>query len=768
MRTFSRAFTGGELTSEFFGQIGDAKYQTGLALCRNFRVLPHGPVQNRAGFEFVREVKDSTKRTRLMPFTYSTTQTMVLEVGEGYFRFHTNAATLLSGSVPYEVANTYLQADLFGIKYVQSADVFTMVHPVYPPAELRRGGALAWTWTNISFATTLASPGSVTALATLGGTPGTPSTHTYAVTTVASNNIDESLISAKSLQVAAQATITAITQANPGVITTGTTAHKLVVGDPVDVSGVLGMTGINLSGLTVNSVPSTTTLTLSNAGVPVDTTAMGAYTSSGSIFLRGVKNNLFDTGASNAISWTATTGALRYNVYKYSNGLWGYLGQASGTTFVDNNITPDISKTPPEANNPFAAAGDYPGAVTYFDQRRCFAGTTNKPQNMWMTRSGTESNMTYSIPTRDADSIAFRVVAREANTVRHLVPLANLLALTSSAEWRITSNNTDSLTPTSIAVKPQSYVGANDAQPVVVNNNVVYASARGGHVRELAYQYTAGGYLTGDLSLRAPHLFDQLDIVDIAFSKAPYPMVWMVSSNGKLLGLTYVPEQQIGAWHQHDTDGLFESVCVVAEGTEDVLYAIVNRTIGGVQKRYVERMRPRSFASPSDSFFVDAGLTYAGAPATVITGLAHLEGKTVNILADAAVHRQLVVTGGTITLDNAASKVQVGLPITADLQTLPLAVQMEGFGQGKKKNVNKVFLRVKDSSGIKTGPDFNSLTEAKIRTTEPYGSPPSLQTREIEVVNRAAWADSGQVCVRQSDPLPLTVIDMTLDVAMGG
>lgn len=767
MRSFSRAFTGGELTPEFFGQIGDAKYLTGLALCRNFRILPHGPAQNRAGFEFVREVKDSTKKTRLLPFSYSTTQTMVVETGEGYFRFHTNAATLLSGAVPYEVTNTYLQPDLLGIKYVQSSDVFTMVHPGYAPAELRRLSALIWTWTNISFATTLIPPTSVTALATLGATPGTPSTHRYVVTAVASNNIDESLISNVSLQVAAQATITAITQANPGVLTTSV-AHKLVVGDPVNVSGAVGMTGINLSNLTVNSAPTATTLTLANGGVPIDTTAFAAYTSGGSIFLNGVKNNLFDTGASNAISWTASAGALRYNVYKYVNGLWGYLGQASGTVFVDNLITPDISKTPPEANNPFSGAGNYPGAVTYFDQRRCFAGTTNKPQNMWLTRAGTESNMTYSIPTRDADSIAFRVVAREANTVRHLVPLANLVALTSSAEWRITSNNTDSLTPTSIAVKPQSYVGSNDAQPVVVNNNVVYAAARGGHVREMAYQYTAGGYITGDLSLRAPHLFDQLDIVDMAFSKAPFPVVWMVSSNGKLLGLTYVPEQQIGAWHQHDTDGLFESICVVAEGNEDVLYAIVRRTINGVQKRYVERMRPRMFATPSDSFFVDAGLTYSGAPATVISGLAHLEGKTVSILADAAVHRQLVVTAGTITLDTAASKVQIGLPITADLQTLPLAVQMEGFGQGKKKNVNKVYLRVKDSSGIFTGPDFNSLTEAKIRTIEPYGSPPMLQTREIEVVNRAAWADGAQVSVRQSDPLPLTVIDLTIDFAMGG
>jgi len=352
--------------------------------------------------------------------------------------------------------------------------------------------------------------------------------------------------------------------------------------------------------------------------------------------------------------------------------------------------------------------------------------------------------------------------------VRHLVPMSQLLALTSSAEWQITSQNSDVVTPTSIAVMPQSYVGANDAQPVIVNKNVLYAAARGGHVREMSYNWQAGGYITGDLSLRAPHLVDGLDIVDMAFSKSPYPMVWMVSSSGKLLGLTYVPEQQIGAWHQHDTDGLFESICVVAEGNEDVLYAVIRRTIGGVQKRYIERMRTRAFASQADCFFVDSGATYSGAPTSTVTGLTWLEGKTVNVLADGAVMAPRVVSGGAITLDQPASKVQVGLPIVADVQTLPLALEMPGFAQGTRKNVNKVFLRVKDSAGITTGPAFDAMVPAKLRTTEPYGSPTSLQTREIEVVNRAAWTDGAQVCIRQTDPLPLTLVSLTLDLATGG
>ena len=802
VRSLQRSFGGGELTPEFFGRIDDAKYQSGLAKCRNFITLPHGPAANRPGFAYVITVKDSTKRTRLVTFAYSTSQTFAVEFGVGYFRFHTQGATLLAGTVAaytpatvvtvsiaspgvvtwnahglaantavvftttgalptglvagttyyvtspttntfqlsatsggtainttgsqsgvhtgnqayalgaltksgginyyciaastgnappnatywyampatgeYEIPNPYAEADLFDIHYVQSADVLTLVHPNYPPKELRRQGATNWQLTTILFVSSLTAPTGISASAS----GGSGTTYNYKVSAVGQSGVDESLAS----------------------------------------------TAASCNG------------------------------------------NLFASGAYNDVSWVAVSGAQRYNVYKQANGaLYGYVGQSDGTTFRDDNIAADISKTPPESSNPFAGSGDYPGAVSYFEHRRCFAGTLNKPQNLWMTRSGTESNMAYSLPSRDDDSINFRVAAREANTIRHIVPLTNMVLLTSAAEWRITSINSDAVTPSTVSVRPQSYIGANNVQPAIINNNLIYAAARGGHVRELAYAWQASGYVTGDLSLRAPHLFDGLNIVDMAYAKSPQPICWFVSSNGTLLGLTYVPEQQVGAWHWHDTDGVFESICIAAEGNEDALYAIVRRTINGNSVRYVERLASRLYTTPADSFFVDCGSTYSGAPVTNISGLGYLEGKTVNILADGAVHPQRVVTGGAITLDVAASKVQVGLPIIADLQTLPWAAQIDnGLGQGRSKNVNKVWLRVYRSSGIFVGPDEAHLTQAKQRTTESYGSPPALKSEEIGVPITPSWDDAGQVFVRQSDPLPLTIISMTLEVAIGG
>ena len=680
IRTLQRSFSGGEISPEMFGRNDDAKYQSGLARCRNFITKPQGPAENRPGFAFVRAVKDSTKKVRLIPFTYSTTQTMVIEMGPGYFRFHTQGATLMSGGVPYEIANPYAEADLFDVHYVQSADVLTLAHPNYAPRELRRLGATNWQLTTLSFAAPIAAPGAPTLVAA--GHTAVKYTYYYVVTAVDSEGVSESAASAAS----------------------------------------------------------------------------------------SVGGNLFETGATVTISWAAVTGASRYNVYKLQGGLYGYIGQTTGLSIVDDNISPDLGKTPPLYDSVFGGAGDYPGAVSYFEQRRCFAGTTNKPQNIWMTKSGTESNMSYSLPIRDDDRIAFRVAAREANTIRHIVPLTQLLLLTSSAEWRVTSVNSDAITPSTISVCPQSYVGSSNVQPVIINNTLIYGAARGGHVRELAYNWQASGFITGDLSLRAPHLFDTFDIVDMAYAKAPQPMVWFVSTSGRLLGLTYVPEQQVGAWHWHDTDGVFESCTVVAEGGEDALYCVIRRTINGNSVRYVERMASRQFTDQADAFFVDAGATYSGVPADVISGLGYLEGKTVSILADGAVHPQRVVTGGSITLDIEASTVQIGLPIEADLQTLPLAVQLQdgSFGQGRFKNVNKVWLRVYRSSGIFVGPSASELTEAKQRTTENYGAPPALKSEEIPLVLTPSWADSGQIFVRQSDPLPLTVVSLTAEVALGG
>ena len=409
--------------------------------------------------------------------------------------------------------------------------------------------------------------------------------------------------------------------------------------------------------------------------------------------------------------------------------------------------------------------GNNPRCVGYFEQRKCFAGFVNDPQRVIMTSSGTEDNMTYSLPSQDTDSINFKIAAREYNEILHIVPLSQLLLLTTGGEMRVSPLNSDAITPSSIAARPQSYVGASAVQPVIVNNNVLYCSAKGGHIREFSYKYEAGGFVSGDLCLRSAHLFDEYEIKDMCFSQAPTPILWCVRNDGSLLGLTYIPEQSIGAWHHHDTDGTFESCVAVTEDGEDRLYAVIGRRVNGVYKRYIERMAScRTIYSSTEACFLDSSGEYQGDPTDTITGLAWLEGKTVVAVGDGAVMPETTVTNGTIKLQAPCSRVYVGLPYECDVRTLPAAINNGAYGMGTNRNVSRIAIRVFESSGIFAGPSFDKLTEYKQRTTESPGSPPELKTGEILLQLKGVWANDGSVCVRQTDPLPLTLVSLALDV----
>jgi hypothetical protein len=387
-RTFFRSFAGGELSPEMFGRLDDVKFQTGAAKLLNFIATPQGPAENRPGTRFVKEVKDSTKKTRIIPFTYSTTQTMVLEFGNGYLRFHTNAATLQVGTpaaynaaltyavgalvssgglvyyataavplatappnasfwylVPttaYEIPTPYQEADLFGLHYVQSGDVLTIVHPNYAPRELRRLGATTWVLSTILFASPIPAPAAPT------------------VTAIRGRSMN----------------ISGITTAAIAVITT-VADHNLTDGDPIEISGVLGMTQANGFWIVHKNTPSTKLeVQYYTTGAHFDSTTFTAYGGGGSIQYANqsqdldnfyvitsiasngldesvasppgtVFNNLNVTGASNDLTWTAVPGALRYNIYKRQSGLYGYIGQTSSNAFTDDNIAPDMGTTPP-------------------------------------------------------------------------------------------------------------------------------------------------------------------------------------------------------------------------------------------------------------------------------------------------------------------------------------------------------------------------------------------------------------------------------------
>lgn len=762
-KKFTRSFAGGIIAPELFGRIDLTKNQTGLKDALNFEILPHGPAANRAGFEYVLNAKFNNKACYLFPFQFNTQQTYILEVGDLYIRFFTSGGSVLEAA-----------QNITGITAANPGVVTIPAH-----------GFTNGQWVYIT--------GIVTGPTLLNGR--------YAIVAgAAANTFQLTDLNGTAID----------TSAMPAWVAGGTCsrvyeiATPYVAADVVDLHYVqnqdtltfvhpsyqqrelkrLGAASWTLTTFTlvpVQAAPTALNVTPSGAGaesnsyVVTGVAADGQEESLASTSGTGVGVVLATAGAFNTVKWTDATGTVRYNVYKLRSGLYGYIGQAlNGTVgFKDDNIFPDMTRTPPEGTDPFVGANNFPGAVSYHEQRRCFAGTNTKPQNFWATKSGTEKNLTYSIPSRDSDSLSFRIAARQVNRIRHIVPLQDLLLMTSGGIFRVIAVGAGALTPTSIDVKIQSNIGVANVQPVIADFAVLYVQAQGGHIYEMrlsvnqAYQSV---YTPEDASLMCPQLFDGYTITQMAWCQAPRPQAWAVRSDGILLGLTYLPKHDVVAWHQHNTNnGTFESCAAVTEGTEDSLYVVTNRTLNGRQLRLIERKRSRTFVAPADAFFVDCGLTYSGTPVSIIVGLYHLEGMVVSALGDGVVNPPVTVVNGQITLQAPASKIHIGLPITADLQTLPLAMeQAQAFGQGTQKNIDKAYLRLYRSSSVFVGPDFNNLRQLKQRTTEPYGSPPALLTGEYPVTLTGAWSSDGTVCLRQVDPLPLTLVALTTDVAMGG
>lgn len=887
VRVTQLSYNSGIMSGLMSGRADDTKYASGLQVCRNARCTPQGPIENRPGFMYVAETKYPDKKARLIPFTYSVDQTMIIELGDRYVRFHTQGKTLMNseGTAPYELATPWKEEDLFQIHYTQNAEVMTLVHPYYPPQELRRYSMTDWRLVPVSLVTSLQPPEGVTSVRLTSAANDSNSDkyeQTYVVTSLNEDRTEESEASkettVKANLYATGTTVKVSWKTAPGA--KYYRVYKLQGG----IYGYIGET-METSIIDDNIAPETgqtppylddvfqvsggiTNVEILNGGsgykngnrivrfldhgevdrqwsgswpdiewrynMPVTLPYPGTGGAHGSVHFDGivdregngsgatasvtygpdyngyntsvVKVNLTNDGGDNYVDpvasfrWTSgvddvLTARLRVFAEVEENpitlnivddtGYGGVLGfsiengvftdawvKSAGRNYTDPTVQV-ISKNGSGARFKLTIgnAGDYPAAVGYFEQRRIFAGSRLRPQQIWMTATGTESNMTYHLPLQDDDRISFAVASRDLNQIQHVIALQQLLMLTSAAEWRVSPLNSDAITPTSISVRPQSYVGASSVQPVMANNTAIYAAARGGHIREIAYNYNAGGYVSGDLSLRATGLFDGYDILDLSFSKEPYPVVWAVSSSGSLLGLTYVPEQQVGAWFEYTTAGAFESVAVVQEGLDDVIYTITSRTINGESKRFVECSTRREDTTPRRGNFLDCSGEYFGDETTSVSGITWLAGQEVTVNADGAVVKGLTVgEDGTLTLPKKASRVVVGLPYTMEVQTMPIVAQVSdgSLAKGHTKNVSRVWLRLKNSAAPEVGSNFSDMAQVKTRTKETFGEPPRLIDGVIEALPPGKWEDDTGVCVRMDKPLPFTLISHSSEIELGG
>ena len=573
---------------------------------------------------------------------------------------------------PLYVASTpYNASELGELDYAQSFDTIYLTHEFYPPGKLVRSDHADWLYSDVTFAPTLAAPGSVAATAT------TP-------------NVDAA-------------------NSGDGYF-------------PQNWSYIVS--AVNSDGQeSRGSTPDT---------VANDTELPRNYTT---------------------ITWDAVTGADYYRIYKaHETGSHGFIGESTTTSFIDDGFEPDYSDAPIEAYSPFSGAGDYPAKVGFWEQRLWLGRTTNAPNAIWASRSTDFENMDFARPQRENDSIVMAITTGETNTVEALMPVDRLLVGTSDNIFSLKGPNDDILVP-SPPPGARRHVGRgiSTLKPLVIGEVAFYQPRVETGIRTLGYTFEIDGYKSSDVSIFAPHLFEQYRIRRWAYQPEPHSVIWAVRDDGVLLAFTWEAEQQVWGWTEMDLGGTVLDVVCIPEGPESRVYLTVEREIDGATVRYVEQLDRAKWSDHTTSAFVDSAKLYEYAePVTEITGLDHLEGEEVAVLADGYA-TTATVSGGAITLPEEASTIVVGLAYEALIETLPLP------DEPKRKITGEIYLELVDSFDVYAGRREDELRLVRTREPGEIGAPilftgQAEPARPPQVVDREAT-----IIVKQSSPYPFTL-----------
>ena len=663
------SFTTGELSPSLYGRVDLNRYSTGLKTCRNAIVRQYGGVSNRPGTLFISETKYNSKKSRLIPFIFSTVQAYVLEFGDYYMRVYKDGGQVVypaghaDAGDPVEIVTPWAEADLPRLKWTQNADVLTICHPDCMPQQISRTDHHLWTIAdfaneegpfddiNIDTSKTMLSS-ATTGIVTI----------TSSWDFFTANMVGELLYLEQTPDDTTPRWDVAIAVA-PGSIyraganfyytagggTTGTVRPTLLYGSEQDGSPGVQWTylhsGYGCVKITAVTDAKHATATVTKTLPKLIVASTGGSNKTVSAVSANVNGQLRMTAGSHSIAnGVQVTAVINWQWYgvvssdEYGD-VYGYVAKTTYVTkdcyVVDANTVDVPFAWPPPGYSSFTSgtvkadtvAGvasykwarqawneddGYPGAATYHQQRLIFSGTRNKPNYVWMSCTAAFYNFGKTVPSEDADAITIAVSSNQVNEGRYFLPLSELILLTSGGEWTIRGDSDGVFTPTSINVHNQGFSGVNYLPGLMAGNGAIFVQAKGAQVRSISYNYASDSFIGIDLTVLSEHLFRGHQIIDWAYQHVPYACAWCVREDGILMGLTYMQEQEVIGWHRHDTDGLFESVVSIPEGTEDAVYCIVNRTINGSTKRYIERFSTRNFETEYDYIFMDSALSYDG------------------------------------------------------------------------------------------------------------------------------------------------------------
>jgi hypothetical protein len=723
------SFNAGELSPLMDGRTDQEKYFSGCKLLENFIPTVQGPVVRRAGTRYVGTTKNNGEAF-FMTFEYSLEQSYALEIGDLYVRFWVNRGQLLSGGLPYEIVAPWPLADLktvddsFALRAVQAGEDMWIVHQggTYPPQKLTRLGATSWTLADVPFRYGPFADVDPDSEITV-----TASAKTGSVTLTA----DASLFRASDVGATFYMELE-----KPDDI------------DPWEPDQNLGAVGSEVR----------------YEGNFYELTNKNTYTKSG------------------FTPPTALYGTVRDGKYSLAYLHSGY-GMVRITSFTDDmHVTGDVitdtvvgtqlpdqlvtAGTKRHARAVFNDDDGWPTNVVFF-RDRLFYVRNRKLVGSFVRRFDDFSKYDGPDVTKET-ALQLDIAVDRADAIRWASPTKALLLGSARGEIAVKEQTPQSVFAADNAfTDPQTDYGSRYLEPLRVGEAVLFVQRAGRTLREMKYSYEIDRYVADDVTVLAEHILDA-GVVDMDFAQEPNNLVWCALTDGTLAALTYDRKRGVVCWSRHLLNGgaARALACVSSpDARRDDLWLIVEREVAGATVRYVEYMEdPRLVEDDVNAgFYVDCGLTYTGPLTDTITGLSHLEGETVDVLADGSPHAACVVSGGTITLTRQAQVVHVGMNMVSRLQTMRLeAGAQNGSAQTTAKSISEVWLRLLNTIGGSVGPDFDTLDDLPgLDPTLPVGTPPSLVNGDVQMVMPADFGTDGYICVQQAQPLPMTLVSLT-------
>lgn len=708
-------FQSGELSPRLEGRIDLQKYANGVQQLTNMLVFPQGGATRRPGTYYAGSSKSNGK-VRLIPFEFSDEQAYVIELGANYMRFYTDGGLLVSGGSAVEVATPYSVTEIFELNYTQSADVIFFAHKNHEPAKLTRTTATSFTFSDITFTDGPYLDENITDTTLYASADTGTVTITASADLFTSADVGRLIRFREVLEVTYDEWAAGTSYSNNEFVRYNGHVYKQVTG----------------STQTSGNTP------------PVHTSGTETY---------------------GAIDWEYRhddTGYAKITVFTSATVVTAVVQEDDGgISVLPHNVIGPSNATKKWSLGAFGGDQGFPRAVAFYEERLYYAGTTGQPQTIFGSVTADFENHTPG--TEDDKAINVTIASDQVNVIKHMIQGRFLQILTSSAEFTLSGGTgTQPVTPTNVNVLRETTFGASNVRPVRAGSSTIMVQKGQTKVKEITFNLDVDGLTGRDLTVLAEHLA-RVGLDDMTWQQEPELVLWFVRSDGELLGLSYDPQNNTIAWHEHTLGGtgVVESIASIPSGSEDQVYLSVKRTINSVETRHIVYMKPIYFgADVTDAFYVDSGLTYSGSATTTISGLDHLEGETVQILADGAAHADKTVSSGSITLDRSSTKVHVGYSYNSVVETLRMeAGADDGVSQGKIKRIHGVTVRFLDSVGAEVGPDANNLDRIPFRDSSmAMDEAVPMFDGDKEIFFPSGYDNDARVLVRQTQPLPMTIL----------